>query len=329
MIDPKKPLRITALLLDDMPTTAISGPVEMLTIASVLAGLPEPKINYVSPTGEHVRAKGGLTIACNTQWWAVNETDILLLGACGDPDQGTYRLPEEMKRWLKTQIEQCLFVFSLCTGAFILADLGVLNKRSATTHWAHAELFRDRYPQVRLMPHLNITHEGTYLCTSGVKEYFEATLLLIDALFGAAHREKCEQFLGGNISNITQICLTSFGKYRQHSDSLIHGLQDWMHREDPSKLTVVRCAEKSHLSERQMKRRFKAATGETPMNYIQRIRMALARDKLDTTRLNIDQICQQVGYSDPNHFRFLFKKFHDMTPTQYRKATQVYSECGG
>jgi len=84
------------------------------------------------------------------------------------------------------------------------------------------------------------------------------------------------------------------------------------------------CAEKSFLSERQMKRRFKAATGESPMNYIQRIRVALAREKLDTTSLNIEQISQQVGYNDTNHFRSLFKKFYEMTPTEYRKMTQVY-----
>ncbi|MDF2152825.1 helix-turn-helix domain-containing protein [Vibrio sp. CAU 1672] len=325
MIEPSKPLRITALLLEGMPTTAVSGPIEMLTLASMLAGLPTPQVSYVSPCGQQVKGIGGVTIACNTHWSAVDSTDILLLGACGDPEAGSYLLPLEIQSWLKQQVRQCQFVLSLCTGAFLLAELGFLNNRSATTHWVHADRFRQQYPQVRLMSHLKITHEGPYICTSGVKEYFSATIMLIDALFGAAHREKCEQFLGGDVSSIKQICLTSFSQYRQHNDSLIHSLQDWMHREEPSRLCVALCATKSYLSERQMKRRFKAATGESPMNYIQRIRMALARDKLDTTSLNVDQICQQVGYTDTNHFRLLFKKFHNMTPTEYRKYTQVFT----
>ncbi|MEJ2766880.1 helix-turn-helix domain-containing protein [Photobacterium sp. MCCC 1A19761] len=326
MITQHEPLRITVLMSEGMPTTAISGPVEMLTVASSLAGLPHPEVNFVSPTGGAVQALGGLTLSCNQDWRTVEHCDILLLGACGDPGQHTFMLSHEMNLWLKKLIRRSSFVYSLCTGAFLLAELGLLNKKGATTHWVYAEMFRHRYPKVRLMPQLNITHDAPYICTSSVKDYFAATMMIIDTLFGAAHREKCEQYLGGEISTIQQVCQTSFSQFRQHRDDLIHSLQDWMHREDPAKLSVSRCAEKSYLSERQMKRRFKAATGETPVNYIQRIRVVFARDKLDTSSLNVDQISQQVGYSDTNHFRLLFKKFHGMTPTQYRKTTQVYTE---
>ncbi|MEZ8241652.1 GlxA family transcriptional regulator [Vibrio splendidus] len=323
MSNKREPLKITALLLEGSPITAISGPIEMLTIASRQAGLPTPQVSYVSVTGEPTQFLGGLIINCNTHWASVEQTDILLIGACGDISKGSYVLSEEVKSWLQKQIAQSEFVLSLCTGAFLLAELGVLNKRSATTHWVYAEDFRKQFPQVKFKPHLKITHEGRYICTSGIKEYFAATILLIDALLGTAQRIKCEQYLGGDISKIKRIFLTSFVQYQQHSDGLINRLQEWMHNEDPSRLSVAMCAEKIFLSERQMKRRFKAATGESPMSYIQRIRVALAREKLDTTRLNIEQISQQVGYSDTNHFRSLFKKFYDMTPTEYRKTTQT------
>ncbi|MDC5721865.1 helix-turn-helix domain-containing protein [Vibrio europaeus] len=322
MLTPLQPLRITALLLEGMPTTAISGPLEMLTIAAQLAGHPAPEISYVSPHQGPIASFAGFTLSNITHWPTVNDADIVLIGSCGEPDSRSYQLPDGMKQWLKKQIAQCKYVICMCTGAFLLAELGVLNRRSATTHWVQVERFRHLYPDVKLMPHRNVTHDGPFICTSGIREYYEATILLIDALFGAAHREKCEQFMGGNFSN-QPLCLTSFAQYRQHSDELIHGLQDWMHDAEPSALSVALCAEKSFLSERQMKRRFKAATGESPMNYIQRIRIAIAREKLETTKLNIDQICQQVGYSDTNHFRLLFRKFHEMTPTQYRKVTQL------
>ncbi|MCC4860877.1 GlxA family transcriptional regulator [Vibrio splendidus] len=323
MIRKREPLKITALLLEGSPITAISGPIEMLTIASMQAGLPAPQVSYVSVTGGPTQFLGGLTINSSTHWESVEYTDILIIGACGDINKGSYILPKEVKYWLKKQITQCEFVLSLCTGTFLLAELGVLNKRSATTHWVYAEDFRNQFPQVKFKPHLKITHDDRYICTTGIKEYFAATILLIDALLGTAQRIKCEQYLGGDVSKIKRICLTSFAQYHQHSDSLIDRLQEWMHNEDPSRLSVAMCAEKSFLSERQMKRRFKAATGESPMSYIQRIRVALARDKLDTTSLNIEQISQQVGYSDTNHFRSLFKKFYDMTPTEYRKTTQA------
>ncbi|MGF1716672.1 helix-turn-helix domain-containing protein [Photobacterium chitinilyticum] len=326
MISQHEPLRITVLLSEGMPTTAVTGPIEMLTIASSLAGIPLPEVSYVSSAGKTVQALGGVTLTCNQDWQEVDQCDILLLGAYGNPEHKTFVLPNEMNQWLRKLIRQCSFVYSLCTGSFLLAELGLLNRKSATTHWVYADLFRERYPEVQLMPQLNITYERPFICTSSVKDYFSATMMLIDQLFGAAHRKRCEQYLGGEITTIQQICLTCFNQYRQHSDDLIHSLQDWMHKEEPAKLSVVRCAKKSYLSERQMKRRFKAATGETPVNYIQRIRIVFARDKLDTTRLNVDQISQQVGYSDTNHFRLLFKKFQNMTPTQYRKNTRIYTE---
>ncbi|CAK1708232.1 Helix-turn-helix domain-containing protein [Vibrio crassostreae] len=323
MLDKRKPLKITALLLEGSPITSILGPVEMLTIAAIQAGVPVPQVSYISIAEGPTQFLGELTINGYTHWKSVEYTDVLLIGACGDINKESYVFSKEVNSWLKKQIMQSEFVLSLCTGAFLLAELGVLNKRSATTHWEYTELFREYFPQVKLKPNLKITHDGRYICTSGIKEYFQATILLIDAFWGSAQGVKCEQYLGGDISKVKRICLTSFSQYHQHNDDLIYRLQEWMHNETPSMLSVSVCAEKSFLSERQMKRRFKAATGESPMSYIQRIRVALARDKLDTTSLNIEQISQQVGYSDINHFRTLFKKFYNMTPVEYRKMTQV------
>ncbi|NRF24407.1 helix-turn-helix domain-containing protein [Vibrio coralliilyticus] len=326
MVEPSKPLRITALLLNNVPTTAITGPVEMLIIASKLAGLPDPDVRYISPYDAHIHTFSGLTIACPTPWQQVEKTDIFLLGCCGDPSDEAYLLPDKLKTWLTQQLVGSQFVVSLCTGTFLLAELGLLNHRSATTHWAHVAGFRERYPSVKLMPHLKITHEGPFICSSSVRSYYDATLLMIDNLFGSEHRTRCERYIGGDISGAKRICLTSFGQYQQHNDTLIHELQEWMHHEDPGNLNVARCASKCFLSEKQMTRRFKAATGDVPVNYIQRLRLSSARDKLSTTRLNIETISRQVGYSNINHFRLLFKKFYDMTPTQYRKVTQSYCE---
>ncbi|MBD8514657.1 helix-turn-helix domain-containing protein [Photobacterium sp. WH77] len=326
MVEPSKPLRITALLLNNVPSTAITGPAEMLMIAAKLAGLPKPEVHYISPYDTHIQTFAGLTIAFPTPWQQVDKTDIFLLGCCGEPSDETYLLPETIKTWLTQQLVDSQYVVSLCTGTFLLAELGLLNHRSATTHWAHVAYFRERYPSVKLMPHLKITHESPFICSSSVRDYYDATLLIIDDLFGSEHRTRCERYIGGDISCMTRICLTSFGQYRQHNDTLIHELQDWMHHEHPGNLTVARCASKSFLSEKQMTRRFKAATGDVPVNYIQRLRLSYARDKLSTTKLNIETISRQVGYSNINHFRLLFKKFYEMTPTQYRKVTQSYCE---
>mgnify|MGYP001282629117 CR=1 FL=1 len=320
-----KPLQITALLFDGMPTTSISGPIEMLTVASTLAGIPAPIVNFISTSGRDVQALGGIRLSPNRDWKEVLHTDILLIGSCGQPDKLPLLIEADIRNWLKTLIKETLYVVSLCTGTFLLAQLNLLNRKTATTHWVHSHLFREHYPKVKLQPHIKITRENNLICTSSVGEYYQAMMLVLDDLFGSNHKEKCDKFLKGEVTEKQQVSHSYFVKFRQHNDQLIHALQDWMHEQDSTKLNVVKCANHCFLSERQMKRRFKLATGEAPINYIQRIRIALAREKLNKTTHSIEQICYQVGYSDTNHFRLLFKKYHNMTPTEYRKTIQYYA----
>lgn len=321
-----KPLQITALLFDGMPTTSISGPIEMLTVASTLAGIPTPKINYVSTSGSDVQALGGINLSPNREWNEVSHTDILLIGSCGEPEKLPLLIEADMGNWLKKLIKETSYVVSLCTGAFLLAQLNLLNHKTATTHWVHSHLFREHYPKVKLLPHIKMTCEDNLICTSSVGEYYQAIMLVLDRIFGSNHKEKCDQFLKGDVTEEQQVSHSYFVEFRQHNDQLIHELQDWMHSQNSTQLNVVKCATQCFLSERQMTRRFKLATGETPINYIQRIRIALAREKLNKTKYSIEHICYQIGYSDTNHFRLLFKKYHNMTPTQYRKSIQYYED---
>ena len=321
-----KPLQITALLFDGMPTTSISGPIEMLSVASTLAGVPEPKINLVSTSGKNVQALGGIGLSPNRDWSDISYTDVLLIGSCGEPEKLPFLIGDEIGIWLKKLIKETSYVVSLCTGVFLLAQLNVLNRKTATTHWAHSHLFRDLYPKVKLQPRIKITREGNLICTSSVSEYYQAMMLVLGGLFGSNHKEKCDQFLKGKVTEEQQVSHSDFLEFRQHNDQLIHALQDWMHEQDSTQLNVVKCASHCCLSERQMKRRFKMATGETPINYIQRIRIALAREKLNRTEYSIERICNEIGYNDTNYFRILFKKYQKMTPTEYRNSMQYYSD---
>ncbi|MEZ8107289.1 helix-turn-helix domain-containing protein [Vibrio genomosp. F6] len=319
-----KPLQITALLFDGMSTTSISGPIEMLTAASALARIPEPEINYVSGSGRAVQALGGIQLSPNRDWNEVFHSDILLIGSCCEPKELPLLMDDGMGNWLKRMIKGSSYAVSLGTGSFLLAQLNLLNRKVATTHWGHSNLFREHYPAVKLQPNMKVTRADNLICTSCVDEYYQAMLLVLDDLFGSNHKEKCDQFLKGEVTDEHQVLHSYFSEFRLHNDQLIHSLQDWMHNQDSTQLNVVKCATQCFLSERQMKRRFKLATGETPINYIQRIRIALAREKLNKTKYSIEHICSQIGYRDSNYFRLLFKKYHNMTPTEYRKSIQYY-----
>ncbi|WP_157097651.1 GlxA family transcriptional regulator [Photobacterium sp. J15] len=328
----EKPLHITALAFPGFPMTSLTGPLEMLSAACQLAKLSPPEITIVTVDDSDVQGIGGLTLHPTSKITDVKDTDILLISAIGDPNEHIDKCTSATFEWINSLSKQAQFTVSICTGAFLLARAGVLNYRTATTHWMYADLFRDNYPKATLVTDQRFTQDNNVLCTSGIHSHDKAILAVIEGLWGSEHKTLCEQYFYGKELVPEHGGDNTFRPYKQHSDALIFKLQDWMHNQDVTQLSVSECSKQCHLSERQMKRRFKAATNETPMAYIQRIKINHAKDKLHTTNLTIEQISNLVGYDDTRHFRQLFKKFYDMTPSDYRKSaikpsSQVYSHA--
>ncbi|MFW7525463.1 GlxA family transcriptional regulator [Vibrio ostreicida] len=315
------PLRIAVFVIEGFAMTSVSGPIECLLSASQLAGMPKPRIDYVSPTNSTVYSSSGLPIVPTTELALISQSDVVVISSCGDPQARLWEIDNHHKTHLR---RLCLsaHVIASCSGSFVLGHIDAL--KVATTHWLYTNFFRAQFPNIKLMPQEPITRDNNVICVSGTNNFMRATMLIVDEIFGRFQRQKCEELISSTIDDIQQACLSNRIDYRQHNDNVIHTLQNWMHAANPMQLSVAICAEKCHLSERQMKRRFKAAVGEPPMSYIQRIKLATARDKLDRTKLTIEQISYQIGYSDPNHFRELFKKFFAMTPTEYRKSAQAF-----
>ena len=317
-----KQITLTTLAFPGGLASSITEPIEVLITAVKLLGGVPPKINIVTQDNNPIVAYGGITLTPTVKIEDVKSTDILLIGSLGEPDRELTACSDETSNWLKELSDTDIPIISIGTGTFALAKTNLLSKRNVTTHWHYANLFREMHPDTKLRVESKVTCDDNYYCTSCTSGSTDVMMLVVEKLFGSSLYHRYQQYTQGNTNKVQQQSLSRFLQYRQHSDELIHKLQDWMHNHHSLQISVCELSEQIHLSERQMKRRFKLATGQAPIAYIQKIRLSAAKDKLETTKQTIEEVARTVGYEDVRYFRRLFKKFNNMTPLEYRKRYQ-------
>lgn len=225
----------------------------------------------------------------------------------------------QIRAWLKVQADHGTTLCSVCAGAFLLADAGLLDHRTATTHWALEERFRRRYPRVRLKANEMLVDEGNRITAGGVTAYFDLLLHLITRFSGSAVARK----VGGHMLVDGQPRQQS--PYRQflvsyeHGDELVCSVQRILDRDYQQPLRQAELAKQAGVSDRTLLRRFRRATGYAPSQYLQAIRLERARELLETTRDSLQRITDRVGYEDVSSFRRLFKQSIGLSPAEYRK----------
>lgn len=312
-------MKCTLLALDGCPLSSVSGPMEILTLANSL--VPADKrmqIQIVGETSPRINCVGGVQLNAHCSLEDIEQTDLLILGAIGHPAQRPEGFKKETLGWIQRQYQQSAQVVSICTGAFVLAATGLLNGKQATTHWACESLFRQRFPKVNLQSEQMITQDGKLCCSGGASAFQDMTLFLIRQHYGDQIAHQCAKTVLIDLDRHSQQQYANFQPSRQHQDSLIHNLQDWLKHNATQSFSIADLAIKVSLSERQLKRRFKQATGEPPLAYIQALRMEIAKYALETTDHQVEKVSNEAGYEDVRFFRQLFKRYTGLSPSEYR-----------
>ncbi|MDC0662783.1 GlxA family transcriptional regulator [Marinobacter sp. SS21] len=221
--------------------------------------------------------------------------------------------------WLRAAFERGALIASVCTGSFVLADAGLLRGQVATTHWRAAQAFRQRYPELRLAADQLLVDNGQIICAGGATAFVDLCLYLVERLSSAALALACSKLLVLDHRRGEQTPYMSRYGHRSHPDDAIHKAQDWLERQFAGPVTIDEVAAIAGLGDRTFKRRFKDATGETPLAYLQQLRIEAAKQLLESSREQTSQIIWQVGYEDASSFRRLFKRTVGCTMEQYRK----------
>ena len=214
---------------------------------------------------------------------------------------------------------QGAIVASSCTGAFILAEAGLLDGRRAATHWVAAGALAERYPRIEVAPEAIVVDEGDVITSGGATTAFNLVLYLIGR-FGDRDRVNAAirlMLLDAGRESQQPFALTSL--LRSHDDPVVHAAQSVVQSGEVEPRSVVALAEAVGVSSRTLVRRFRAALGLTPQQYLEQVRIDAARRLLEETSLPIERIRAEVGFGDPTGFRRAFKRVTSLTPADYRR----------
>lgn len=224
----------------------------------------------------------------------------------------------ELSTWLSKCESNGSIIASFCTGSFVLAQSGLLNGKVATTHWRSAELFKRAFPHIQLNSDELIVDNGNLVCSGGSMSYIDLSLYLIEREVSKEIASDTAKLLVFDPVREKQSQFTSFSAQKDHNDQAILSAQEWLESHFKEKIVIDDIAERVALTPRTFKRRFKQATQETPLSYLQRIRIEYAKGKLERSTQSINNIMWSSGYEDLSSFRQLFKRYTGLTPKEYR-----------
>ncbi|MGQ0621522.1 MAG: GlxA family transcriptional regulator [Panacagrimonas sp.] len=212
---------------------------------------------------------------------------------------------------------------SVCAGAFVLAETGLLDGRAATTHWALAESFAARFPRVRVDPAKLLIDGEDVITAGGVMAWIDLGPRLIDRLLGPAVMLATARMFLVDPAGREQSYYSNLAPRMAHGDSAVLRAQQWLAEHFPEHVSIPRLATHSGLGDRTFLRRFQAATGQTPSTYLQQLRVARAKELLELGDSPIDDIAWQVGYEDASAFRKIFQRIVGLAPGAYRQRFSV------
>lgn len=226
---------------------------------------------------------------------------------------------EPYARWLLDRHAQGAVLASNCGGAFALAATGLLAGRPATTHWYFAEEFRARFPDVRMEADRMVVDDGDIVTAGGLMAWTDLGLRIVERLLGPTVMMETARFLLIDPSGREQKNYASFAPKLSHGDEAILKVQHWLQARGAGPVSVAEMAGEAGMEERTFQRRFKGATGMTPVEYVQHLRVGKARELLEFTKRTVDQIAWSVGYEDAAAFRKLFHRLIGLSPNEYRQ----------
>lgn len=230
-------------------------------------------------------------------------------------------------RWLREQHFGGATLCSVCAGAFVLAETGLMDGRRATTHWAFAQLLAKRFPEVHLVAEHMVLDDGDIMTAGGILAWVDLGLTLVGRLLGPSTMLAAARFLVIEPPRQSQRPFAPFIPRFDHGDEAIRQSQHHIHAHVATLQRVAELQSAAGMTGRTFLRRFSAATGFRPVEYIQQVRIAKAREVLERTLTPVDRIAWDVGYTDPAAFRKLFQKLTGLPPAAYRQQFGIAADA--
>lgn len=313
---------ISILVPNEAVPAAIVDPRYMFTAVNqfLLQGEREPmfEVELVGMTKHVPLSNGVFSVNTDKLLHEVKKTDLVIVPAISGDIKKTLESNAGMVPWIVDQYNRGAEVASLCIGAFLLASTGLLSGRKCSTHWIFAEQFREMFPDVILTDGSIVTEEHGIYSSGGAASYWNLLLHLVEKFTNREMAIRASKFFAIEIDRKSQSPFIMFNGQKKHEDEPIRQAQEFIEMNVTEKISVEDLALRFAIGRRHFERRFKKATNNTPVEYIQRVKIEAAKKDLETGRKTVNEVMYDVGYSDIKAFRTVFKKITGLSPVEYR-----------
>ncbi|HET6996885.1 MAG TPA: helix-turn-helix domain-containing protein [Chitinophagaceae bacterium] len=258
----------------------------------------------------------------------VKKTDIIFIPALSGDMKTALLANKELVPWIIDQYKNGAEVASLCIGAFLLASTGLLNGKKCSTHWNSYNEFRSMFPEVEIVDGSIITEEHGIYSSGGANSYWNLLLYLVEKYTDRDTAILASKYFAIDIDRESQSAFMLFEGQKGHEDEDILKAQGFIEKNYQDKITVDQLADMLNIGRRSFERRFKKATNNTVVEYIQRVKIEAAKRSFESSRKNINEVMFNVGYTDTKAFRTIFKKITGLTPIEYRNKYNKQTAVG-
>ena len=316
------PIEIGILLYPGAQPASVHGLTDLFAIAAGIAGrleraaMPALRVTHWQPHGSGARA-------CVYDSAPLSEPDPRIVVV----PPTLVELPssdacDEIAGWLSERHANGAIVISVCSGAFLLAPTGLLDGRVVSTHWSCADALAAQYPRIAVTVDQRVIDHGRIITAGGFMAWVDIGLMLVERLLGVEARAATARFMFADRAEdagpLPQPA--GFVPPQAHADAAIRRAQEWVHLRDGRDVSLIEMAARARLGKRTFLRRFRTATGMTPIEYCRRVRLARARELLEAGAMPIKEIAVSLGYRDVPSFARIFRKRTGHAPGAYRSA---------
>ncbi len=220
--------------------------------------------------------------------------------------------------WIAKQYKQGAEIASMCAGSFMLAAAGLLAGKTCSTHWALSDDFRNLYPDVNLQTDKLITNENGIYTNGGAYSFLHLLMYLIEKFYDRETAIHCAKYFQIDLDRNLQAEFSIFNGHKKHNDDVVLSAQTFIEENYQDKISIEKLSSKFGVGRRNFDRRFIKATGLTPLDYLQRVKMEVAKKSFENSRKSVNEVMYEVGYNDTKAFREVFSRVTGMSPVDYK-----------
>ncbi|HEY4327185.1 MAG TPA: helix-turn-helix domain-containing protein [Mucilaginibacter sp.] len=300
----------------------ISGAFEIINTANSYwrkSGKQDLFTVELAGTSEKEELYGGLfTVKPQAHISAIDKTDLILIPSSAPFYQNGGQENQLLIDWICKQYRDGAEIASICSGAFMLASSGLLDGRNCSTHWVHADAFRQQFPKVNLQADQLITDEKGIYTNGGAYSFLNLMVFLVEKYYDRQTAIYCSKIFQIELDRNSQSAFAIFTGQKLHGDEMVEQAQAYIESQPHEKISAEQLSAKFAIGRRHFDRRFFKATGNTPVEYAQRVKIESAKKAFESSRKTINEVMYEVGYSDVKAFREVFRKITGMSPLDYR-----------